>query len=705
MNEIPQFRPKEKKSVESLPTKKSPRSIRDRVNSFLKILLVFTGILFLILTGYLVYLSLGLPSIEEVNNYRPTLRTEIYDHNGKFIRAFYQENRVWAPLDSIPADLIQALVAVEDVRFYQHWGLDARRLVGAVIKDIMHLSLKEGASTLTQQLARNAFLNHEKTINRKLRELLMAIKLEQTYTKEQILELYLNEIYFGSGCYGVGTIAQRYFGKPVSQLNKAQSTFVAGLPKNPEGYNPVYHLDRGKKRHQIILSVLNRQGLITPAERDSLWQQDLEFVAQTDRNIAAAYFIEEIRQVVIEKYGPEFVYNRGIKIYTTLDLDWQIAAEAIYEAELDTLQAELQRAYIVPESVAPIQGAVLVLDPATAGVRVMIGGRDFEQSQFNRAWQAKRQPGSAFKPIVYAEAIRQGFSPADMIIDFPDTIQWQHNDPWIPRNITNKFYGPVNLRTALNRSLNLATVQLAQEVGLHKIIALAKLMGIESYIPPYPSISLGAASVSLAEMAGAYNVIANSGLYEPLHLMEKIIDEDGTVVEAYEATLREVLTAAEARVMTSMMESVMTAGSGYGARQAGFTRPAAGKSGTPTNATDGWFIGFTPQVLTAVWVGFDDNTSLGYSSVGTALPLWTSLMKAVHDSIPPMPFRDMEGIDRISICQISGQIAGQQCPEVVRDVIAHLEYRSQVDTCTSCAFRMKRPERDPLSVDKIPLGN
>ncbi|OQY28468.1 MAG: hypothetical protein B6244_06870 [Candidatus Cloacimonetes bacterium 4572_55] len=646
------------------------------------------------------YFSKGLPTLKEVTDYQPVLRTSVYDRDGQFIHAFYEENREWADLEEIPKNLRHTIVAVEDVRFYKHWGLDARRFWAAMIRNIQHLEARQGASTLTQQLARNAFLTHQKTLSRKIRELLMAIKIERTYTKQQILELYLNQIYFGAGCYGVGTISKKYFGKSISELNQAQCTFLAGLPKNPENYSPFNDMERGKFRHKVVLNVLEKQGLITSLEADALWEQDLEIVPTSDSIRSGAYFIEELRKYLVEKYGSEFVYRSGGRVYTTLDKEWQRSADRLFSDHFKLLDEKIATS----DSVNRVQGALLALDPKTSGILAMIGGRDFSTSQFNRAVQAKRQAGSAFKPFVYATAIRQGYSPADVILDISDPIKIG-GKIWAPRNINRKFYGQVTLRTALNKSLNASAVRLLKKIGIQQVVSLTKEMGIQSTLPPYPSLALGTADVSLLEMVSAYAVFANQGIYQSPYFIEKIIDQNDLIIEENFSMPQEVLTKEEAAVMVSMLRTVVDNGSGYGARRAGFWHPAGGKTGTTDNYKDAWFIGFSPHVAAGVWIGFDRNQSLGRSMTGSqaALPVWAKFMSVVHDSLPAAYFKMPKGVQRISICQVSGKIASSECTNTAEDVIANVSDRKRRNVCTSCAIRVRQRER-PKSrgVEKIP---
>ncbi len=651
------------------------------------------------------YFSRDLPTLDDVLNYRPSLRTDVYDRHGCFIHAFYRENREWVSIAEIPHELKETIIAVEDVRFREHWGLDARRFFGAALKDILNLSLKEGGSTISQQLARNAYLHHRKTFARKIRELLLAIKLERQLSKDQILERYLNQIYFGAGCYGVGTVSKKYFGKQVSELNRAQSTFLAGLPKNPENYNPFRNLENGKKRHRIVLEVMVRQNIIEAEEADRLWEADLDLVPTLEIPRKGAHFLEEVRKFLVEKYsqeyGPEFVYDSGARIYTTLDLEWQEMAEDAFNNHFSQLDREITP----PDSLTRIQGALLAMDPQTAGIVAMVGGRDYAQSQFNRAIQAKRQPGSVFKPFVYAEAIRQGYSPADVVFDAPDTIR-VGGELWTPRNITRKFHGYVSLRTALNKSLNAATVRLLQSVGLHRVISLCRQLGITGYLPPYPSLALGTSSLSLAEMVGGFSVFSNRGFYNQPYFIEKIVDYEGNILEEHEPNPIEVLSEEEAAVMTSMLQSVIDHGSGYGARRAGFTRPAAGKTGTSDNYVDAWFVGYTPQVAAGVWVGYDRNQQMGHRMTGSraALPLWTEFMKAVHDSLPIARYSLPETVQSITICQFSGQIACPSCKNVIEDVVVDESRQKRQNICTSCSIRTKPWRPNDAEVDKVPIN-
>ncbi len=653
-----------------------------------------------IIAGAVAYFSYDLPTFEEVITYRPTLRTNVYDRNGHFIHAFYQENREWAPLADIPDDLKKTIVAIEDVRFYEHWGLDARRLFGAILTDIRYLDAREGASTLTMQLARNAFLTQERSLSRKARELLLALKLERIYTKEQILELYLNEIYLGAGCYGVGTVSKRYFGKPVWELNAAQCTFLAGLPKNPEGYSPIHHLDRGKRRQRTVLSVLAKQGILTAPAADSLWLQDLEIAPKPPAIPNGAYFVEEVRKLLLEKYDEEFVYHSGSNIYTTLELSWQKLADSLYTAYMDSLDKRAP-----DDTTLALEGALVALDPQTGGVLTLVGGRDYLKSQFNRVTQARRQVGSAFKPLVYAAAIKKGYSPADIIADLPDTVQFD-NQTWTPDNITHQFSGKTTLRQALNRSLNTVAVQLLQEIGIDYALPIIKDFGISGEVPAYPSLVLGTASVSPLEMTAAFNAFNHAGIYNKPYLIEKIIDGNGALLEQHTSSPKEVLTASEAAVMVSMLQSVVDHGTAHGARARGLTVPAAGKTGTTSDYKDAWFIGFTPLVTSGAWCGYDDNHPMknGWGGSKIALPLWTNFMQTIHQNMPVTDFVFPEDLQHVTICEGSGKVASPDCMDTVTDVIANFDrHNGSLGACSDHSLRLMTRPRTPVDMERVPI--
>lgn len=637
-----------------------------------------------------------LPSLAQLHNIEPSLITRVYDRNDILLKEYYNQRRMLVPYNKIPPYLIDCLLAVEDRKFYDHWGVDSRRVIAAFIHNILSFDLTaQGASTLTQQLARTLFLTPEKLFSRKIKEMLTATKIERTYSKDQILEMYLNQHYFGKGAYGIQAAAQIYFSKNAEELTLPECAILIGLLKSPTPYNPINHPDKALIRRNIVYNALVDFHRLNPQMADSLKNLPLVINPLQQQVGEAPYFTEMARQYISKKYGETALYNSGLTIHTTLDLDLQHFAEAAVDSKLTQIQMQMEQTILpdderyeqytieVPDSTNPdttirvykqIQGALMCIDNVTGGILALIGGKDFSQSKFNRVTQAYRQPGSSFKPFVFTTAIDNGFNPTDLFIDSPIVLK-SGGEEWRPSNFDNSFRGEMSLRDALRVSRNLIAIKLMMNplVTPQQVVSYARRMGIRSELNPVPSLAIGSSEVTIWEMATAFSIFPNGGIRKEPFFITKILDRYGNIIEHREkADQEEVLSPQTTYIMTNLLETVINAGTGYGARRLGFKRPAAGKTGTTNSFTDNWFNGFTPQLTTTVWVGYDDKTTIGTErgEVGatTALPIWTEFMKAACADLPPKNFPVPAGIYTATICLESGKLATDRCSRIITDI-------------------------------------
>ncbi|MCK4404119.1 MAG: PBP1A family penicillin-binding protein [candidate division Zixibacteria bacterium] len=631
-----------------------------------------------------------LPSLTQLHNIEPSLITKIYSADGEVIKEFYTERRILTPLKRIPPHLIDALLATEDRRFFDHWGANLLAMGRALWHNFWAGRRVQGASTITQQLARTLFLTPEKTIPRKIKEVLTAIKIERNYTKEEILEMYLNQCYFGRGAYGVQAAAHLYFGKNVEDLIISECAILIGIPKNPSRYSPITHPDLSLKRRNIVLESTKDFGRISTKLADSLKSLPLEIHPTSAPIGEAPYFTEMVRQYLEKKYGEDGLYQGGLSVYTTLNLELQMAAEEALIRELETRQQNMEQTHSLQDTnytvvvidtteekpiskreYKQIQGALVALDNKNGNILALVGGKDFAQSQFNRAVQALRQPGSGFKPFIYTAAIDNGARPTDIVYDTPIILTGDDGKEWGPQNFDLIFRGPVTLREALARSINVVSAKLIQKVTPQQTIFFASHMGISSPLAPYPSLALGTSEVTLWDMVSAFSVFPHGGIkVEPKYIL-KITDRYGKVLEEKKFSRREeVLSAQTAYIMITMLQSVINRGTGYGARARGFTRPAGGKTGTSDDCMDNWFLGFTPQITAGVWIGYDDKTVIGENVTGahTALPVWTDFMIKAHGNLPVEYFKLPPGIYFKTVCLESGLPATDKCPRIITDI-------------------------------------
>ncbi len=559
-------------------------------------------------------------------------------------RAFtlYREQRIEVPLKRISPHLVRAIVAVEDQRFYDHDGIDLVRVAGAAFNNVRKGSRAQGGSTLTQQLARNSFLTPEKTYTRKIKELVLARRIEAEYSKAQILEMYLNKVYFGAGLYGAEAAALGYFGMPAADLSLAQAALLAGLVKSPTAYAPTVNLARATSRRNLVLLVMRDSGIITKAQHAEAVREPVVLEDSLRRAEGyGQYFKEAVRRELVERFGTERVYEGGLKVYTTIDLGMQKAADAEVARTLKEIEARQAarrpkgaRAEANSADAAPLQAALVALDPHTGEVRALVGGRDFAASSFDRARQAKRQAGSAFKPFVYAAAIEAGYSPASLITDLDKPIATPQGG-WTPED--EHVASPVmTMRTALRTSSNLAAVHMLEDVGIPSAVSLAKTMGVGD-VPSVPSLALGSGEVTLMSMTAAYGAFANQGLLPVPYLIRRVETRSGEVLYESMPSPQRVISEATAFLMTTMLADVLNSGTAWPARRVGFTLPAAGKTGTTNEYRDAWFIGFTPHLVSGVWVGYDQPRTImagGYAAE-LAVPLWGRfMMQATKGNAP-----------------------------------------------------------------------
>lgn len=587
-------------------------------------------LLIIIAGGGCGFISATMSNLPDVSNVRPAAASQIYDVHGNLITNVHSaENRLPVSIKDVPKNLQDAFIATEDSRFYNHNGIDPIGVLRAIWVNIINSGVSEGGSTITQQLARNAFLTQDRTIKRKLSEALLAIRIEQHYTKDEILEMYMNQIYFGQGAYGVQAASQIYFGKDAKELTLAQSAMLAGIPQSPNYYSPFNNLEAGKQRQAVVLGQMVKYGYITQEEADEAKNADLGLIErqeQAHEGSNASYFINYIIAQISEKYGDDAIYKDGLKIYTTLDMDAQNAAV--------TAMQNLPDFYTDNNGLRQPQGAIIAINPHNGYIVAMVGGRG--NDSFNRATQAERQPGSAMKPFVYLAAIQSGKTPGSIVDDSPVDF-----NGWQPQNYSRDFQGPMTYRYALQHSRNVAAVKIADEVGMRKILNLAKDMGITTLTDSDNNLStaLGGLThgVTPLELAEAYSVLANNGIKVKPTAIVKIVDRNGQVLEEHSIEEKRIVEEKDAAIITNMLESVMTNGTGTNAY---IGRPVAGKTGTTDDSKDAWFVGYTPDLVAAVWIGDDDGTETLHGMTGGTTPavIWGQFMANALANTPASDF-------------------------------------------------------------------
>jgi penicillin-binding protein 1A len=677
--------------------------------------------------GLLLVYTTDLPQVDALEAYRPNSITELYDEHGRVIGSFALQRRVVASYDDFPPVLRDALVSIEDKDFYRHSGINIWRIVGAAYRDIESGGKVQGASTLTMQLARNLFLSPDRSFHRKVQEAMLAIQIERRFTKSQIFTLYANQIFLGHGVYGFEAASEFYFSKPARNLTLDEAALLAGLPKGPQIYSPINHPDRSQKRRNLVINALLEDGKITATQAADARATPLVLRLAHDPNSLAPYFVEEIRRYLEGKYGTDQVHEGGLKVYTSLDVDVQKAANqavldglAAYErrhgwkAHLENISAEGQSiekydhpdwdqepevngyihalvtsagpgiatlkfgrytsalgqadvawtqqklqnilkagdicyvkiislaangaARVTLEQDSGAQGALVAIDNATGGIKAMVGGRDFNDSKFDRATQALRQVGSSFKPYVYTTVIDQGASPDDTVLDEPVSFETP-SGPYSPHNYDEKFEGIITLRRALAQSRNIPALKLANKVGIRTVIDYAGRFGITAKLPPYLPIALGSAEITLMEQTSAYSVFPNDGVRITPRYITRVTDYEGRVLEEDFPEVKDAISSRTARIMTSMLHEVVQHGTAIAAAKMPF--PIGGKTGTTNDFTDAWFVGFTPTISCGVWVGYDEKKSLGAKETGAhaALPIWMNFMTVAMAGKDPGEFQ------------------------------------------------------------------
>jgi penicillin-binding protein 1B len=629
--------------------------------------------------GQIVQLNLkgeSIVSMEDPGNHRPTYSFEL---EPELISGIFQgdwQQRRLVRLSQIPPAMIDAILAAEDHRFYEHHGIDIVRTIKAAWIDFSSGHKRQGGSTLTQQLMKNFFLTPQRSYKRKIKEALMAYIAEQKYSKDDILENYINDIYLGQrgqeGIYGVWEASEFYFSKDPRDMTIGEMATIAGMISSPNRLNPLKHPEAARQRRDEVLASMLQDGYISKAAYDVAVAELMHPREVYTENNDSPYFVDYVKKELEERYPPEVLNAEGLRIFTTLDVHTEKMAEHAIEHNLSDLEAKHPK-LVRREEKEKLESCLISLEPQSGKIRAMVGGRDYQQSQFNRVVQSKRQPGSVFKPVTYLAAFQETldggpekFLPTTYIEDAPFT--WEYGDmSWTPNNYKDRYFGHVTLEFALEESLNSATARLANDVGLDRIRAMAAKLGFGD-LPAYPSIVLGGIEVSPMQVATAYAIIANDGLQVHPYAVTAVVDENGKVIEGHEFKAEQVISPDLAYMMQFMLEQVINHGTGAAARTMGFTRPAAGKTGTTNDEKDAWFAGFTPDLLTVVWTGFDQKEVLGLTGAQASLPAWTNFMKAATSSRPAIDFTIPPSLVDERIDPITGDKAGPNCPVTVEGV-------------------------------------
>jgi len=629
-----------------MPTRRKKTEETTSTVGLSKVIKVLFIIIFFVLlvtvggTATYYFMTLDLPGIDTLKDYRPSIASRVYDENNELLDEFFLEDRKLVKINEIPKFVHYAFVSAEDARFYQHKGFDLQSIFRAMFKNVEAGRIVQGASTITQQVAKLMYLSPERKYIRKFKEAILSYRIDKYLTKDEILNLYLNQIYLGHGTYGIEAAALGYFGKNAKNLTLPEAALLAGMPKAPNTYSPYLYYDRAKQRQVYVLTQMMENGYITKEQMDAAIAAPLKLRPIKPKDKVAAYFVEHVRRYVQEKYGADVLYKEGLSIYTTLNLSMQKAARDALEKGLTEMEERGKY------DKGLVQGAIYCMDVKTGAIRAMVGGRDFNKSEFNRATQSRRQPGSAFKPLIYTAAFDKGMNPSTRFVDSPIVF----NDPsqegglWKPKNFDDKFLGPITMRTALVQSRNVVTIKILQDIGLDYAISYATNMGITSPLARNLSLALGASGVTLQEMVRAFDVLANGGKKVTPFFIRKIVDRTGNVFEENKPQLEQVIDPRIAFMTTYVMQDVVESGTGRRVKSIG--RPVAGKTGTTNDIRDAWFIGFTPSLIAGVWIGFDQEKSLGRQEVGgrAAAPIWLYFMEKAVQGKPVEAFAVPEGI-------------------------------------------------------------
>lgn len=608
----------------------------------------------------------GCPDVTRLLVYQPGGAPVLLDRNGVEFADLPPFERRVVSLDELPEYVPDAFLAVEDKRFYRHRGVDWPRVAGAVLANLRAGRVTQGSSTISMQLARSIFPDEvprtERTLRRKLLEARLAREIEEEFDKREILELYLNHVYLGNGAYGIEAAARRHFGKGAAELTLSEAAAIAGLARSPVHYDPRRNPEDSRRRRDLVLSLMAEQGRISEEAARVAMAEELRVPAEPPRDRSAlplgAYFVDIVRERLEAELG-EAVYRSGIRIHTTLDVNAQRAAERELARRLDELDGRVRA------GPGPLQGAVVVMEAATGDVLALVGGRDPAISRYNRATLGRRQVGSAFKPFVYAAAIENGFAPSQRLLDWPVRVQVSRTDVWSPGNFDGRYEGAISVRNALVRSRNVPTVRLAAEVGLNEIVRVARAAGITSPIDATPALALGTPALSPIELAGAYATFATLGTPATPHFITRVEDAEGVVLWEPERSQRtRTVSSAVAHIVTDILKDAVDRGTGTGVRAAGYRGIAAGKTGTTNDATDAWFVGYTPDVVGVVWIGYDQPASMGNAATGGsfAAPVWGAIMREMYASRPSP--EDWQRPDSVRVARVdpeSGLILAEGC--------------------------------------------
>ena len=604
-----------------------------------KIIIITVFVVLFSLSANICSAFLGLPGTDSLNNLNLVAATQVFDINGQLISKLFEENRIVVTINNMSPYVQQAIIANEDTRFYNHFGIDPIGIIRAVVVNIRQGSVVEGGSTITQQLAKNMFLTQERTLFRKIKEALLALIIERKFSKQEIMQAYLNQIYFGEGAYGVEAAAQMYFGKHAKELSLAESALLAGLPRGPNIYSPYIDMKAAAERRAVVLAGMVKEGYITAQQAEQAKTEPITLAGKKKRVVQASYFLDYIANELVGRYGANRVYKGGLKVYTTLDIKQQQAAEA---------------------ALGELQGAVLALDPRNGYVKAMVGGRNYEESQINRVFVEVRQPGSAFKPFLYATALNQGLAANAIIVDEPINI-----NGYSPVNYDKKHRGPVTMKKALRWSVNVAAVKLGQQVGIDQVLTLAKSLGITTLTEEDNNLAsaLGGLTqgTNLWELTTAYSAFANGGVLSRPVAILKVLDENNQVLEEGRIIQQSVLTPETAYILTDMLQGVLQDGT---ATPANLGRPAAGKTGTTDNYETAWFVGYTPDILVGIYVGNDNRKPVGISGTEVSA-LWGQMVAKIVANTPPADFPiPANVIAGIPICANTGKLAEKGCKEI-----------------------------------------
>lgn len=572
-----------------------------------------------------------------------------------------KECRILVSISTVPSHLKNAVIAIEDRRFYSHGGVDVIGILRALWADIKAGKVVQGGSTITQQLVKNYFLEPERSLKRKLQEALISLVIEAKFTKDQILEMYLNEIYMGQrggvAIHGMGEAARYYFGRNVEDLTLAEAATLAGMIKAPNYYNPHEHPDRARLRRDAVLNAMSELGMISQEQLKKALAEPLSTFSFHQPVKRAPYFVDTVIEQLKELYPPDVLAKNGLVIYTSLLPEMEVQAEV----SLRTVLRELENKKVVPGEEGTLQAVLIALQPKTGAIRALVGGRDYATSTYNRVLYARRQPGSAIKPFVYVTALREGWTPSSWLDDEPLLLN-VGGQIWKPQNYDRRFRGKVMLRDALEQSLNVPTVRLAMTVGLDKVVEMLRKFGFKSSVDPYPSLALGAFEVTPLELVAAYTAFANEGNQPFLVSVKEVFDSEGHREQRRHVEWSKVISPEEAFIITSILEGVVQRGTARGLRALGIDFPCAGKTGTTSDYRDSWFVGYTTDLVVLAWIGYDDNKATGLSGASGAMRIWAHFMREIRPFINPQPFYPPSGVIKVEICEASGALATPYCP-------------------------------------------